>query len=445
MIADLKPYPEYKESGLPWLGRVPSHWAVQRLKNWVTINRRTLGEDTPPDFAFDYLDIGSVTTGRLAKRPSRVRFADAPSRARRVLRSGDTIVSTVRTYLKAVLTVNEFSQPLVASTGFAVLSPRADTTPRCLGYVAQSDAFTHQVTAESVGIAYPAISETRLGNIDVTLPPPSEQAAIVRFLDWATGRLDRAIRAKRNELALLGEIRQTITESAMQSPAALSVRLGVAAEQIWRPIERQKQQTYTPIGLFNRGRGIFHKPLTEGANLGDSEFFWIEQDDLVLSGQFAWEGAIAVAGTSDAGCIASHRFPILRARLQYLSASVLLAMLKTKFGALLLDHHSRGAAGRNRPLNPRTLLKEKIPIPPISVQQRIVDIVKLETLLSETISRFEKAIREYRTRLIADVVTGKLDVREAAAKLPAEVEPAPAEDDADLGNEAEPDDEEAAG
>ncbi len=74
-----------------------------------------------------------------------------------------------------------------------------------------------------------------------------------------------------------------------------------------------------------------------------------------------------------------------------------------------------------------------------------MDIVKLETLLSETISRFEKAIREYRTRLIADVVTGKLDVREAAAKLPAEVEPAPAEDDADLGNEAEPDDEEAAG
>ena len=107
MIADLNPYAEYKESGLPWLGHVPGHWDVQRLKNWVTINRRTLGEKTPPNFAFDYIDIGSVTTGRLAKRPSRMCFADAPSRARRILQPGDTIVSTVRTYLKAVMTVTE--------------------------------------------------------------------------------------------------------------------------------------------------------------------------------------------------------------------------------------------------------------------------------------------------------------------------------------------------
>ena len=90
MIADLKPYGEYKASGLPWLGLVPGHWEVQRLKNWVTINRHTLGEDTPADFEFDYLDIGAVATGRLAKRPARLRFVDAPSRVlslRRVHRS----------------------------------------------------------------------------------------------------------------------------------------------------------------------------------------------------------------------------------------------------------------------------------------------------------------------------------------------------------------------
>ncbi len=80
-------------------------------------------------------------------------------------------------------------------------------------------------------------------------------------------------------------------------------------------------------------------------------------------------------------------------------------------GHLLLNLHSRGAAGRNRPLNARTLLKEKIPVPPLEAQQRIAAMIQQEKDLARTIARDVELVREYQIRLISDVVTGKLDVR----------------------------------
>ena len=98
------PYPAYKPSGVEWLGDIPAHWEVRRLKHWVGINEAVLSETTdlltlsfPP-----YLEIGAVGTGVLIEEPNRIRFTTAPSRARRIVKNGDTIISMVRTYLKAV-------------------------------------------------------------------------------------------------------------------------------------------------------------------------------------------------------------------------------------------------------------------------------------------------------------------------------------------------------
>ncbi|MCZ0936869.1 MAG: restriction endonuclease subunit S [Gemmatimonadetes bacterium] len=200
-----QPYGAYKDSGV---GKVPEHWDVRRLKHWVEINGRVLPEDADPDHAFDYLDIGTVTTGRLAKDPERIRFGNAPSRARRIVRRGDTIVSTVRTYLKAVWHARDpVRNGLIASTGFAVLSPRQDAVPEFVSYTCQSDVFTDRVTAESVGIAYPAIAETRFGAFEVCVPPLPEQAAIARFLDDAVERIAEHCGTVRREIELLWEYR----------------------------------------------------------------------------------------------------------------------------------------------------------------------------------------------------------------------------------------------
>ena len=189
------------------LGKVPAHWEVRRLKSWVGLNELILPDDTDPNYALDYLDIGSVSVGQLAEKPNRTRFRDSPSRARRVVRPGDTLVSTVRTYLKAIWHAERPSSDLIASTGFAVLTPRSDTAPKFVSYLCQSDAFTNRVTAESVGTAYPAIAETRLASFEVCVPSLAEQTAIARFLDAATTNLNRAVERSRRQVELAYEYR----------------------------------------------------------------------------------------------------------------------------------------------------------------------------------------------------------------------------------------------
>lgn len=124
LIGTLKPYPAYEPSGVEWLGDVPAHWEVRRLKHWVGMNEAVLPEATCPEFEFQYVEIGAVSTGELIEEPKVIRFAAAPSRARRMVRDGDTIVSTVRTCLKAIWFAEKTNNNLVCSTGFAVLTPR---------------------------------------------------------------------------------------------------------------------------------------------------------------------------------------------------------------------------------------------------------------------------------------------------------------------------------
>ena len=196
-----------KPSGIQWLGDVPAHWEVRRLKDWASINQLALSENTEPDFQFQYLEIGAVSNGKIIQKPATLRFAAAPSRARRVVRTGDTIVSTVRTYLKAVWFADDVAEDLICSTGFAVLTPRQDTIPRFNSYFARSDSFTDQVVAESVGIAYPAIAESKLRSLAVCVPPLTEQRAIVGYLDAAAADIDAKIARARRLIELLEEYR----------------------------------------------------------------------------------------------------------------------------------------------------------------------------------------------------------------------------------------------
>lgn len=197
-----------KPSGIEWLGDVPLHWSIKPLKRWVRLNARTLGEKTDPDFEFRYVDIGSVKSGRLTKELERLRFENSPSRARRVLRRNDTIISTVRTYLKAIWYVNEQAEDLIASTGFAVLTPGREVEPEYLGYVIQSTGFVNRVTANSIGIAYPAIAETVLGRFPIAIPSTlEEQHAILTHIKAECVPLDQAIEQALTEIKLIREYR----------------------------------------------------------------------------------------------------------------------------------------------------------------------------------------------------------------------------------------------
>lgn len=235
-----------KPSGIDWLGDIPAHWEVKPLKRWVSINRRVLPESTDPDYMFDYLDIGCVGTGRLTGHPSRIRFGNAPSRARRVLRRGDTILSTVRTYLRAVYFVAEEVTDLVASTGFAVLTPEPGVVPEYLGITLQSDPFIDRVTANSIGIAYPAISETKLGTFHVAMPlTTKEQEAIVREVRCQTAALTAAIERAQREIDLIGEYRMRLVADIVTGK--LDVRGFVPAEPM--PADEPADEPIEDVGL----------------------------------------------------------------------------------------------------------------------------------------------------------------------------------------------------
>src|SRR5699024_1751633 len=121
MSRELKPYPKYKDSGGKRIGEIPGTWEVSKIKYLVKFNELTLSENVSPMMNIQYIDIGSIdSTGNILNAEN-MKFEDAPSRARRILRKDDTIISTVRTYLRAIATINVDKKKLIDYTGFSVL------------------------------------------------------------------------------------------------------------------------------------------------------------------------------------------------------------------------------------------------------------------------------------------------------------------------------------
>ena len=198
-------------TGIDWMPEVPAHWEVKPFKHWLRESAKALSDKTPPEYEFDYLDISCVGTGFLTAKPERMKFDNAPSRARQIVQKGDTILSTVRTYLKAVYFIEDEWPDLIASTGFAVLRPIETVEPRLLGYVLQSSSFIERVIRASIGVAYPAISEGRLGTIHVAFPPElAEQKAILDHIAAETAAFDKAIEKAQNEITLIREYRKRV-------------------------------------------------------------------------------------------------------------------------------------------------------------------------------------------------------------------------------------------
>ena len=425
----LKPYPAYKDSSIEWLGDVPEHWQVVRLRNASEMRVSNVDkhakDDEQPVRLCNYIDVyknDRIRSGMAFMRATAT--TDEIERFR--LQSGDVLItkdSESWNDIGVPALVEDTQDDIVSGYHLALLRPFPERVDG--GYLfraLQSQAVAYQFHVEANGVTRYGLSHSAIRSVWLPRPPLAEQAAIVRFLDHADRRIRRYVRAKHQLITLLAEKREAATHDALRSAGSRSLRIGSAADRVERLISRHDDQVYTPIGLYNRGRGIFHKPATMGSDLGDSTFFWLAEGDLVLSGQFAWEGAVALAGEEDAGCVASHRYPVLRGKPDLVESAYLLSFFRTGWGQLLLDHHSRGAAGRNRPLNAASLMKERVPVPSLHVQTQIGTLVRREYRLRQALAEQATLLSEYRTRLITNVVTGKIDVREAAAELPAEVE-----------------------
>jgi type I restriction enzyme S subunit len=404
-------YPKYKESGVEWLGHVPEHWEVKPLKYATTHNDEVLDEGTPADQEIAYIDISGVDAVAGIAPPAIIQFGEAPSRARRRVKDGDVIVSTVRTYLRAIARIQHPPENLIVSTGFAVVRAMDNSHSGFVGFLMKAGFFIENVIARSTGVSYPAINASELVRIEIPLPPLPEQTAIADFLDQETAKIDGLIAEQERLIELLTEEIKAQALVSFSSPKCGHVRLGEVVDVISRPVVQKPGEEYTRLGLFNRGRGLFHKDASETDDMGDSDFFWIQEGDLIISGQFAWEGAVALASDTENGCVVSHRYPVLRGKAGVLLTEHLFALLMTRHGDFLLNEHSRGAAGRNRPLNIKSLLKEKIPLPTLEEQQIVACAVHLKKELMPLVSTQIELLQERRSALISAAVTGQIDVR----------------------------------
>ena len=211
----LRKYASYKDSGIAWLGKVPAHWEVKPLKYLSRINKSVLSESTDPDYEFDYVDIGSVSPELGIAKTERMKFASAPSRARRLVQEGDVIVSTVRTYLRAIAPIKGRAENLVVSTGFCVVSPRDELKSAYCSYLLQSTFFVETVVAQSVGVSYPATNASDIANIKIPLPTAKEQQKIAAFLDKETAQIDALIDEQTRLISLLREKRQAVISNAI--------------------------------------------------------------------------------------------------------------------------------------------------------------------------------------------------------------------------------------
>jgi type I restriction enzyme S subunit len=435
-------YPKYKPSGVEWLGDVPEHWRTVPLKAVATHNNEVLDESTPPDAEIVYVDISGVdgVNGITNKEP--MLFADAPSRARRRVRHGDVIVSTVRTYLRAIACVRDPEENLVVSTGFAVVRPREDLVSDFVGHVLSAAYFVEQVIARSTGVSYPAINASDLVAIPVLVPPKSEQTAIASFLDRETAKIDGLVGEQRRLIELLKEKRKAVISHAVtqglnphapRKPSGIEWLGDVPEHWDYGPLKRFwevvdcKHVTVPfleegyPVASVMEVRG-FELDLSQVLRTSD-EFFRLLTDggrqpqrgDVIYCRNTANTGTSAYVGTDQPIAIGQD-VVLIKSRRQ--NGRFLNYILHSGTMAAQLETLMVGSTFKR--INVAEIRMLSVTCPPKDEQDEIVKFIdsetaKLDTLTAEAEHGIE-LLQERRTALISAAVTGQIDVREFATR-----------------------------
>lgn len=191
-------------------------WIWLRLKDIVTVNDEALTEKTEDDFLIRYIDIGNVNSYGDIAEIQEYEFKDAPSRSRRIVRKGDVIISTVRTYLKAITLIESDEENLIASTGFAVLRPKENVLSEYLNFALRAEYFISSVIQNSYGVSYPAINSSTLSSLKIVVPKStSEQREIINKIKSETATIDTAITKAEREIELLREYKEAMIAEAV--------------------------------------------------------------------------------------------------------------------------------------------------------------------------------------------------------------------------------------
>lgn len=419
MASDLgrfRSYPDYRNSCVEWLGEIPPHWEMRRLKYIASLNDETLSEDADPNLEIRYVDIGSVQPIDGIVEAEQLTFDKAPSRARRIVRDGDVIVSTVRTYLRAVAAITDPEPNLVASTGFAVVRPRSDFWSSFAAYVLKAPYFVDTVVANSVGVSYPAINPSQMACLPIAVPPLHEQRAIAEFLDRETAKIDALVAKKERLIELLQEKRTaliTYTVTQGLDPNVPMKEPGVEwlgeIPTHWE-VKALKRLAAMRAGIAITSNEI--EPTGQYPVFGGNGIRG-------YTSSFTHEGEFPLIGRQGAlcGCVnfASGRFwASEHAVVATPGLDVDAHWLTQLLQAMSLNLYSQSAAQPG--LAVESIGAIQAPAPSIEDQRAITAFLdsgtaKIDALVARVRDAIDR-LKEFRTALISAAVTGKIDVRE---------------------------------
>lgn len=434
MIINLKPYLAYKDSGVEWLGEVPAHWEVRRLKSAVAhINQQT--NVKRPDDLYIALEHVESWTGRLRAPSGDIQFDSQVKR----FRAGDVLFGKLRPYLAKV------ARPTgdgVCVGEFFVLRSGPAVKAEYLELALRSPAVIEYVNSSTFGARMPRAEWAFVGSMLFPIPPLPEQTAIVRFLDWAERRIRQVIRVRKKRIKLLEEYKQALIHQVVTG--RIDVRTG-------QPYPAYKDSGVPWLGQVPEHWEVLRLKYVARLRSGESitsERIEETGDYPVYGGNgirgftssFTHEGEFVLIGRQGALCgninYANGRFwASEHAVVVHPLRKCLTHWLGELLRAMNLNQYSIAAAQPG--LAVERIQNLAIPFPPIDEQEQIDQYIKNQVnAFNAAIAADRRAIellQEFRTRLIADVVTGKLDVREVAARLPEE----PSEEDAPWTDEEE--------
>jgi type I restriction enzyme S subunit len=464
MIAYLKPYPDYKQVGLPWLRQMPVHWDIKRGKSvFQSIDQRSAtGKE-------ELLTVSSAR-GVVPRRTASVTMFKAESYlGYKLCWPGDLVINSLWAW-GGGLGVSQHHGIISSAYGVYRIRSDAPLIPDYLHELVRSSAFHWELQVRSKGVWISRLQLTDISFLEapIPLPPFEEQLAIVRFLNYANDRLERAIKAKRKVISLLHEQKQVIIHRAVTRGLNPTVPLKPSGipwlgdiPKHWevrrlRTLVYRIEQGISPLavgflavgdswGVLKSGcvnRGVFreteHKQLSTTFEIDPA--IVVKVGDVLISRAC---GSPSLVGS--VGKVESLKYRLILSDKTFravfrkiVDVDFMVFAMNSRYYRDQVEQAISGAEGMANNLPLSSLRDFVFPVPPvkegISISSHLRENLKT---LHTSINRHEREIdllQEYRTRLVGDVVTGKLDVREAARRLPSDtVAPAPlppsAEDD----------------
>ena len=419
MIDLLKPYSDYKDSGLPWLGKIPSHWNTPRTKARFRLRTELSGTAHGKELLSVYTHIGVRPRKDLEERGNKASSTDNYWAVYR----GDIVCNKLLAWMGAI-GVSQFDG--VTSPAYDILQSTRPLVPEYYHELFRTRLYLSQFKANSRGIMDMRLRLyfDQFGQIPIIEPPVEEQSAIVKFLAALDRRVNRFVKAKRWLIALLTEQKQAIITQAVArglnpnaklKPSGIDWLGDIPAHWEVRKLKHlAKMESGESItSLTIEAAGAY--PVFGGNGLRGYTTAFTHDGDYALIGR---QGALC----GNVNFVSGKFWASEHAVVPTLRPNVHVHWFAELIRTMNLRQYSQSAAQPGLAIEMISNLS--VPLPTLNEQLEIAASIVRQARCTidamETAQREIDLIREYRTRLVADVVTGKLDVRAVVAKMPTE-------------------------